>query len=478
MKKIFLIFLAIIMMMSVAACQATPDEVVVVQKDTDRLIEQAQNENSGTGVSELEVPEQHYTYSKTASDGRLVINVDAPVSVPESGKIPTAKVSEGGFSQDQVYGFFKYLFGDAKVYIDTETGGTPRTKSELEELIIAYKKYLAEGTTEKNLLLNAEETEEAIELMEKEIQTAPETIDKSGPMLTDGTLYSSEVDINGNPLPVMHLQATSENGSISITIPKDKHGAWENYFYWGNVTGSEYAPNDDSAVKLDENTSAEVTKGKINLSLDDVKAFCEGFFAAGNINDVALSEVYLLDNGWGDEFGDPHTADTYTYKLVYVRTVNGVPACNLASVITSRDEASIPWQYEKIVIYAGDNGYNIEWSSHTELGELINEDTGVIPFEKAQMLFENMVEVVYAVDNEDQQTQINVDSAELTLVRIREQNGSAKSGIYTPAWVFRGSITQTYGAEGFVQSKGVGESIPILVINAIDGSIIDLEKGY
>ncbi len=477
MKKIFLILLTAIMMLLAVACQATPDEVVVVQKDTDRLIEQAQDENSGTGVSELEVPEQHYTYSKTASDGRLVINVDAPVSLPEAGKIPTAKVSEGGFSQDQVYGFFKYLFGDEKVYIDTDTGNTPRTKSELEELIISYKKYLAEGTTDENLLLNAEETEEAIALMEKEIQTVPETIDKSGPVLTDGTLYSSEVDINGTPLPVMHLQATSENASISVTIPKDKHGAWETYFYWGNMPDTEYAPNEASAVKLDENTASEATKGKINLSLEDAKAFCEGFFAAGSINDVVLSEVYLLDNGWDEEDGNSHTADTYTYKLIYVRTVNEMPTCNFSSVIANRDEASIPWEYEKIIIYANDSGYSIDWIAHTELGEIINEDTGVMPFEKAQMLFENMIEVVYAVENEDQTTNINIDSVSLTLVRIREQNGAAKSGIYTPAWVFKGSIAQTY-ADGFESSKGVGESIPILVINAIDGSIIDLEKGY
>lgn len=157
MKRKIATLLVILMVLSITACQATPEEIIVVQKDTERLVEQAKDENIGTEVSELDLPEERYTYSNTAMEGQLVINVDAPVSLPASGKIPTARVAEKGFTQEQIYAFFNYLFGDEKVYIDTSTGNTPPTKSELEELIVTYKKYIAEGTVEQNTLYTEEE---------------------------------------------------------------------------------------------------------------------------------------------------------------------------------------------------------------------------------------------------------------------------------------------------------------------------------
>jgi len=67
MKKTFLIFLTAIMMLSVVACQATPDEVIVVQKDTDRLVEQVQNDQSGEKLETFEVPVEKYVCSTTGA---------------------------------------------------------------------------------------------------------------------------------------------------------------------------------------------------------------------------------------------------------------------------------------------------------------------------------------------------------------------------------------------------------------------------
>jgi len=103
---------------------------------------------------------------------------------------------------------------------------------------------------------------------------------------------------------------------------------------------------------------------------------------------------------------------------------------------------------------------------------------------------------------------ISVDSIELCLVRIREQGGAQTDGLLVPAWVFsghnkgtdkNGEVKYLQGAsalasfdpmqgvaEGggslskFVLSPGVLEddTVVLLAINAIDGSIIDLSKGY
>jgi hypothetical protein len=82
---------------------------------------------------------------------------------------------------------------------------------------------------------------------------------------------------------------------------------------------------------------------------------------------------------------------------------------------------------------------------------------------------------------------VDVNDIELSLVRVREQNASGRNGIYTPAWVFYGNVKQKltsgfelYGWDAVNHSpvdKYPSKS-PVLVVNAIDGSIISMDKGY
>ena len=70
---------------------------------------------------------------------------------------------------------------------------------------------------------------------------------------------------------------------------------------------------------------------------------------------------------------------------------------------------------------------------------------------------------------------IQVTKIQLGLVRVAQQ-GDVGAGYLVPAWIFYGVIDvddriykDGYGYDGY-------ESI--LTINAIDGSVIDLSKGY
>ena len=47
MKKLITIFLTLFMLLSAAACQPTPEKLIVVKKDTERMIEQAQASDTG-----------------------------------------------------------------------------------------------------------------------------------------------------------------------------------------------------------------------------------------------------------------------------------------------------------------------------------------------------------------------------------------------------------------------------------------------
>ena len=71
------------------------------------------------------------------------------------------------------------------------------------------------------------------------------------------------------------------------------------------------------------------------------------------------------------------------------------------------------------------------------------------------------------------------------MVRIREQNADENVGLIIPAWIFYGNneLTNDQGDTSYNFMYGSGnayksEPIPLMVINAVDRSIINLSKGY
>ena len=99
MKKHIAILLIIVMALSFAACQETPEEVIVVKKDTERMIEQAGSEENGSKLSNLGIPKDRYTFNSEAAEGKLQIYVDANIRTPDTDKLPIRKASIGVFSQ-------------------------------------------------------------------------------------------------------------------------------------------------------------------------------------------------------------------------------------------------------------------------------------------------------------------------------------------------------------------------------------------
>ena len=80
---------------------------------------------------------------------------------------------------------------------------------------------------------------------------------------------------------------------------------------------------------------------------------------------------------------------------------------------------------------------------------------------------------------------ITIDTMQLGLVRVREKDGDGLTGLLVPAWIFYGN-NRIISEDGFTRydysdgsaSSWNKEPFPMLVINAVDGTIIDLSNGY
>ncbi len=98
MKKLITIFLTLFMLISTAACQKTPEKAVVVKKDTERMIEQAQaSDTDGSSlISALGIPDK-YNVNETYFEGKMLLSGEAPVYLPSVETVPIVEVRRPTF---------------------------------------------------------------------------------------------------------------------------------------------------------------------------------------------------------------------------------------------------------------------------------------------------------------------------------------------------------------------------------------------
>jgi hypothetical protein len=134
MKRFTAILLSIFTLFTLTACQPTPEAAVVMQKDTDRMVEQATGDGESAALplrEQLAAPDM---MNVTAEEDGFTILAHAAVILPETDAIPVITVKAGSFSQELTNRLWDLLIGDKAMYKPRTEGD--RTKAELEQAII------------------------------------------------------------------------------------------------------------------------------------------------------------------------------------------------------------------------------------------------------------------------------------------------------------------------------------------------------
>ena len=129
------------MVMSLTACQSSPDSSIVVNKDMDALIEKAKDGNSeSTDMKTL--GEQYDTYQTVVENESLgvKVNVDAKVDIPQTSQMSVIRVAQQDISQELLDAIKKELVGDAKLYDGSVLH--QRTRSDIEAEIAEIKELM------------------------------------------------------------------------------------------------------------------------------------------------------------------------------------------------------------------------------------------------------------------------------------------------------------------------------------------------
>lgn len=496
-KRIISLSCALICALSLTACQTTPEKSVVMAKDSDRMMELAASAEGGTRISDLGIPDGNVKGEITGANGKLKINIDAEVETPDVDTMPIKKVSMGVFSQEVVTGLFNYLYPDEKPKIDSGIV----TKDDILAEIRAVQEQIDESD-------DSEETEklkETLEELKKDYQAAPE---KPKIETSDGTLLPLDEDAK-------ELRVQGGNSQFNVyTLASVKDGAQGSSCYM-----SYYALEDDKSYTNEG--AVEVTGGvmpedaNVDLSYEDAKKKCDEFLQSTGIGDQFDVEKAYLMKRQGDEKGE-----SYGYDFYYTRKTDGIPVftdTTISGISYNKDgEFASPWYYEKINIMLDKDGILCaEWDDAVSVGDVELQSAALKSFDEIMDVFETMMKVSYeglitTKFNSQFDLDVSVNKAKLCLVRVREKDADATSGLLVPAWVFYGKNKATMGddtaylesadslsefefdqeqiSEGmseygltlldYIPGTSEADDIPLIVINAIDGSIINLYKAY
>ena len=485
MKRICCPFIALLMALSLlSACQPTPEVEPVAQKDSEALIEQV--EVAEEDVADMaKAPEtRHITRELTEVSQRtgIDITIDADVVLPETDAIPVARVQSGHQDMNVLENTWKilgngsgmledfprsYYEGQARMWMEFRENGVLDKYSSFEEMDAAISELLAEAATK---------SAEPVFFPE-----SPMDVMQTGEKLHDTNMYNCY------------------EGYVTFYGWSDQETV---YNMWLNVTsvgGNRFTRDIEMNDELNDYQNSvnplniylpAIERGEFRVqlperSIEDAQAYAEQLLADIGITDFAcvVARIAPLIPRFFDEQQDVCPC---AYELLFTRQVAGVNVTyndvtdSGGRLYRDTPDYTPSWGYERIQLLVDDAGVlYMAYPPLYEVTEIVTERAEILSLEEAVASFEQMIGYQYAAYETGQRelcddAYLCIDEIRLGLTRIAEKNAQ-QQGYLVPSWTFFGS----YDLDGFwPDGEGHHGTEAILIVNALDGSIIDPDRGF
>lgn len=442
------------------ACQPTPEEEIVKQKSEALFIESITATAEPEKSFKMQVS-QHITQDVETENAKIKISIDADVEMPDAKAYPIVKISKSEFSREtlkRVYTVLTHGTEEIEVF--------PRAfrRKDLDELLDLRDS----GDLDKYGSL--EELNEAIEAQQKTVAAAPEKA------------VAKEADFNwtGDLSPLLFFISEAETQQVGCYNPAEE-------YYIECVEDMFEMKYLEAQVMMESSINRiqpRVEAGSIQLVMPKITEEEGKQQAEQLISDLGLSEDFVLTGSRTAVKSELNRGETgqveAVYEYLFVRQIAGVPVTffnvSMSSDVENPSSYAAPWYYEKIRIFVDDSGiWGFLWNGPCEVEQVVNDNAQLLSFEEILDTFERMVGYKYAGLQEDsltEQSAVTVTRIQLGLVRVIEKNDLGTAYL-VPAWTFFGSeIVDEWS------SSGCDGFDPILILNALDGSVIDPKVGY
>ena len=461
-----------------SACQPTPEVEPVAQKDTEALVERVEVAEEDVADMAKAPESRHITRELTEVSQRtgIDITIDADVVLPETDAIPVARVQSGELDMQVMENIWKivangsgmledfprsYYEGQASMWMEFRENGVLDKYSSFEEMEAAISELLAEAATKSADPVFFPES--------------PMDVMRTGEKLHDTDMYNCYEGY-------VTFYGLSDQGTVSeVQLDTDWFAEYlrdiDDRYLWNSSNPLDiYLPaieRGEFRVQLPER------------SIEDAQAYAEQLLDELGITDFTcvVARIAPLIPRFFDEQQDVCPC---AYELLFTRQVAGVNVTyndvksSGGSIYRDTPDYTPSWGYEYIKIFVDDAGvFAMEFSHPHEVTEIVTDSAEILSLEEAVASFERMIGYQYAAYETGEEEPCDdaylcIDEIRLGLTRIAEKN-TQEQGYLVPSWTFFGS----YDLDGFwPDGEGHHGTEAILIVNALDGSIIDPDRGF
>lgn len=521
-----------ILVLGLSACQKSPDSSIVVNKDMDNLIEEAQNSENGN-VNVDEVAEAYDSYQASLSNESLgvTITADAKVDIPKTDQMSVLRVQQTPITQELLDKVKQELVQGETLYdgkiLDV------LTRKRIEEEIQMEQEGLGKGLSEQE----EQWIQERIDQYQNLYETAPvEPEWEKYP--SDGNLHSVEEIYQADPENKFCSweYGLNPSGEVYYGVSNGKNGQYTSLWacnnpergnclryrtsrggYFTNIKDAVYAAADLEALergteqnwmayefyKTEEEAISRANRIFEGSTLKDYEIGKDADTSLSKEEAVQMADAFLEKTGIeGFEysngglyyevnyFEDSNRAGYQRiYILSYMRNIDGgfvtYDTTMKHEELGYVDETYVKkdWPLESIEFHINDDGIvGFDYNAPLEVMETVVEGASMKSFDEIKSTFETMAVIKNADPNLNldkyqnlgetpMPIMIEVDRVVLGYARISEAD-SFDTGLLVPVWDFKGTVKTSTDDNSWYNYCS------ILTINAIDGSIVDRSLGY
>ncbi len=494
------------------ACQPTPADAVVIGKDMQQMLDKAKapHDSSLSLKERLAVPDR-FTGSAQDASGRFAAEMDAAIVLPGVSDIPIVRVEAQPFNHDTVEKIKDYFFDDGPYY-DPEAL-YEETKTELINILAKLKARKAElegkgmnplhpelETGSSDDEQNGAQSDDSDETVQMSAYNMLDMVNQSiqfiQKKLPDALEQKNKIEVptdwqtfGGASEYIFFAQINPDGGMRTLNAGRDQNDLlyftnrrdFDPSFGFYDTEENWYANNnpDMFAAEIAEAQSLSFP----SITMAQAQQTADDFLQQVGIEGFACERSEKVIGGSGQTYGDDVLRGNLLkgYRLQYVRMVNNVPVTytDAESASGSRDDQSFfYWNYERFTFIIDDSGIaELQWAAPCTMQDTVMNSAAMLPFSDIADIFKEKIVTINAW-MDVKSLDMTVSEVRLGLMRVIEQNGT-KTGLLIPVWDFFGSETQTVVQDGkeYVDTyKSATRSL--LTINAIDGAVIDRQKGY
>ncbi len=452
LKHPLLCLITIIFILSMAACQPTPQTEAVVGKGSgvleDKVLESAQSSGEATPQADDRIV---WSETKTVcfeDQGEYTVTVNMDVEMPEIPQnVPVYRIEPKEFSIDFMKNAAHYLM-PGEIFDGKES------KEDVEKELLDFEKDVSAHTLLAGYEGDADSYREFVnkryeKAADSNVEAVFEYNDKEfGERLLHLKSYTDENSI-------LELWANAISGTKLIDHFSFHNNRFNRSFmYLSKMTGKKTEPKDlkityDEALATANDAMTTLFEEPFSMTHTDVI-------------DLINYHEYLWHDGVDTSVGQ-------AYVFYYTRTYDGIPSLLIRSapiVCTDSTEYAAPYAREGVFVVVDDSGIAEIWyDSYSKTVEKLNDNVSLMPFDQVLERFKDGIFYHNLWGFAGTTAEINITGVEFGMVR-EPLKDTPDQYMMVPAWTFIGSIGSSELPSGAYDGKNM------LTLSAIDGSIV------